>query len=1424
MEEIAKHAEEATVLIGTLDSSQTAVGQGSGFFVRPNLIVTNFHVVKDKSVIIYQRFGQEEYNSIKRVRGVDRKHDLALLEVSTSSAKPLNLSHSVSVNTGQLVHVMSYPKNLRGDLEGTFSTGRISNARRERFGRTEIQIDARGNPGSSGGPVLNSDGEVIGVVWGGDEDVLQIFAIPVKHLRALLRRHNIRLPPKPNRKTVNRDTVRRNEENAIAEAEKAKAEARKIEAEAKKVEAEARKAEAEAEIVQAEAKKAEAERAKLEAGRVEVERAKADTKKPNAEREKSIAEAERTEVAPKKTEPISELKPTQIAQTARNATVVVIKKDGQGKVLGQATGFFVHPDFIATNHHVIKDGGRFEVKRVVQGTMYAVKSIKASSKVHDLALLHVPTSGIDPLHIADMEKPEIGQRVYIVGNLGGREGSFTDGSISNMQVIKGVNKIELTATAFFGSSGSPVLNSQGDVIGIVTGGSHSQNLNLTSAVASEHLRKLAENSSVLLPPKPKHKSVNRDTVRRNEKKAIAEAEKAKSESKIAEAERTEGESEKKSKTEVVETKERITDRLQAATVLIYGSDRNGNEGPLGSGFFVSQDQVATDFHVIDGSKLQGVKPVGQSTQSTDGLLKAKLLKTKRARHLAILQVEKTDVQPLPLDNSEGVDIGERIYMVGDPTSGEYSEGNISKILNEGGVRYFEFDAPVSPGISGGPIVNAKGEVIGVTALKVVAITGTLKNAIPSDYLTELLDGEGDPPTQPTEPPVSRQEAEDAAEATPSTQSDPKRLLDRAIKLYEKTRYNDAIKSLESVMFRINDPETRAIAHLYLGFSKWGLEDTENSVNADFREALRYNPDVKLPPRIGQNHPVFKPHLELARRESLGTLTVSASPPETEIWLFGGEMKRRLLGTGTASLRLFKGNYAVEGVLEGAHKVVPVLITPDDHEEISLVMDGEAPPSHEFELTLDLFSTEKPKDVKVHYTLYDANGSQLDQGNKEMQMREHKPETSIWVYHVKLPSAPQGGKIVYRIEADGKIIRDDPMQVEILEPPESAFIDINQTVPIKARIISNVKVSEVRVVYDAPTTLANTSPSQKLEKESSSNTYKGNIPTGRNQTDGTTWFYVTATNKKGVKAWSATRAVRAKPPEPVPLKITLEPVPDSLPINKPINITAEVKSGSPLQEVRVYYDFPRKQLSETSPYATLENKSSDTYVGKIPKERTREEGYIWFFVMATTEQGMKSQSEDSVIEVKEPTTRTHQGVWASHSWSNLVSNEGFYSGWERGDVLSFAFLREGRGIQTLGVQLDYTYENPDYISAIAQWGPSTRESPVAFAFLAGAAGHRSSDPNFSRVRQSSQIMPLLGGSMKFYPLDRVALDLMGTMKLRSESGTAGREPSFTEEFLHHYEMGIRLYISPSLNFKVGYGRWRLGEYDNASVQVGLGATF
>ena len=1152
----------------------------------------------------------------------------------------------------------------------------------------------------------------------------------------------------------------------------------------------------------------------------------------------------------------NELTAVEIAARADEVTVLIATGDSSLSEFGQGSGFFVSPNLIVTNFHVIEGASVIAYKRVGQGQFHSIKSIRDVEPTYDLAILEVPSTQVLPLYFGDSDTVKKGETVYVVGNPHGLEGTFSDGTLSAIRRDYTIDLLQITAPISPGSSGGPVLNGRGEVIGVATLGSviaDAQNLNF--AIPSNYLKTMLRKLGVRLPPKPQ--SDNGASKRRNEEKAQADAERAIDETRKVEAEATKVEREaerakaekvkmearraederakpdtetpKMEKAKVSNPKTGMIDRLQAATVHIYGRDRNGNEGRLGSGFFVHTNQVATDFHVVHGSTLKGVKPVGQGTQSADALLVAHLLKTDKARHLAILQVEKADVQPLPLGNSEEVDIGEKISLMEDSARGEVSEGTISDLLDKEGVRYFQFDAPVSPGGSGGPIVNSRGEVVAVTTLKVPELSGTLKYAIPAIYLKGLLAGKGDPPTltpRPDEPKVTTTPTPHPMPPSPLL---PERLLQTGIDLYEKTRFKDAIESLESAMNGLHNPEIRAEAHLYLGFAKWGLAETESSVNADFREALRYNPDVELPPRIGQNHPVFKPLLESARRELIGTLSISASPPETEIWVFGGEMKRRLLGSGNISIRLFKGNYAVEGILEGAHKVVAVLIKPNNREEISLVMPTEAPPSHEFELTLDLFSAEKPKDVKVHYTIYDASGNQLDQDKKEMQLREEKPESSTWVYHVKLPSAPQGGKIAYRIEADGKIIRDDPIQVEILEPPESAFIDINQTIPIKARVISNLEVSEVRVVYGAPTTLADTSPSQKLEKESSSNIFRGEIPVRRNHPDGATWFYVTATNNDGDKARSETRAVRTKTlSQDTPEITVLAPRGSAvLPINEPIEIKAEVKSSAPLKEVRVYYDFPRKRLSETSPSKMLENKSSsDTYIGEIPKEHNREGGYIWYFVSATTEKGVKSQTEDSVIEVKNLPTWRHEGVWASHSWSSYVQNNPpLNSDWARGDVVSLAYLMEGKGFQILGAQLDFGYENSINTSAIVQWGPRMKESAIAFAFLAGIAGYRDSDSDLvQNSNRPTQLTPLVGSSLKFYPLDRVVVDVTGSIKLRSENSDADRNSSFTKEYIHHYEMGMRIYISPTLNLKAGYGEWRIGEYNNTSVQIGLGATF
>ena len=1009
----------------------------------------------------------------------------------------------------------------------------------------------------------------------------------------------------------------------------------------------------------------------------------------------------------------NELTGVEIATRADEATVLIGTGDSNLSEFGQGSGFFVKSNLIVTNYHVINDASIVAYKRVGQEEVHFIKSVRYNDRNHDLAILEVLPTRIKPLPLGDSDKVKKGETVYVAGAPRGLEGTISKGIISGQQtspgyrfIQKGVKLIQFEALAAPGSSGGPVLNGRGEVIGVVSfsiGETDAENFNF--AIPSNHLRALLKRHGVRLPPKPKT---------------------------------------------------RIANQLQAATVLIFGRDRNGNEGLLGSGFFVHKDQVATDFHVVAGSTLKKVKRFGQGTQSSDSLFGAQLLKTDKAHHLAILQVEGADVQPLSLGNSKKVSIGDKIFVITNPSQrqDELSEGTISNNLNNLGVQYFQFTPRVSPGSSGGAIVNSSGEVVAMTSLQVPELSGNLNFAVPSNYLTKLLEGEGDTPLPSPSPPTHKVSPDVASLPEPSPYGE---WLKSGIDHYGQAKYDEAIRLLESALDGLTHPENRAKAHLYLGCARRGRGDSQESIIAEFSEALAYKPCLELPPKVGQNHPVFKPLLEKTREDATGTLTVNASPPQTQIKIVGshGEIIDEAAGS-VNSCRLFKGDYTVTCTLGEATNLKTVRIVPGVH----YILDREITrmPSTSRELTLELGRMVKPQRVDVHFEIYGPSGIELNRGVKQMQLQGEKPDLGTWVYHVNWPPSTPAGRLAYRIKVDGEdIIPIPPPEIVILEPPTDAWVYINQAFDLKARVTSDIQLTEVLVHYS--------DASKKLRKMDTPDTYIGTVTARDKRKAGTIWYFVTAKDQEGKISRSEVRLVEIKrlddetdtdsvpPPEITVLAPRGSAV---LPINEPIEIKAEVKSSAPLKEVRVYYDFPRKRLSETSPSKILENKSSsDTYIGKIPKEHNREGGYIWYFVSATTEKGVKSQTEDSVIEVKKLPTWRHEGVWASHSWSSYVQNNPpLNSDWARGDVVSLAYLMEGKGFQILGAQLDFGYENPINTSAIVQWGPRMKESAIAFAFLAGIAGYRDSDSDLvQNSNRPTQLTPLVGGSLKFYPLDR-----------------------------------------------------------------------
>ena len=199
-EEIAKKALAATVYLEMQDSSGLTLGIGSGFFIRPNLIATNFHVIRGAARGTAKLVNKQTKHTIEGITATDADNDLVLLKVIADGIKPLSLGDSDAIRIGAEVYVVGNPKGI----EGTFSDGIISNIRRE-DAQTRFQITAPISSGSSGGPVLNRKGEVIGVSVSvhQDLDAQNInFAIPVNKLKVLLTRAETAKPLTQDSKSI----------------------------------------------------------------------------------------------------------------------------------------------------------------------------------------------------------------------------------------------------------------------------------------------------------------------------------------------------------------------------------------------------------------------------------------------------------------------------------------------------------------------------------------------------------------------------------------------------------------------------------------------------------------------------------------------------------------------------------------------------------------------------------------------------------------------------------------------------------------------------------------------------------------------------------------------------------------------------------------------------------------------------------------------------------------------------------------------------------------------------------------------------------------------------------------------------------------------------------------------------------------------
>ena len=143
----------------------------------------------------------------------------------------------------------------------------------------------------------------------------------------------------------------------------------------------------------------------------------------------------------------------------------------------------------------------------------------------------------------------------------------------------------------------------------------------------------------------------------------------------------------------------------------------------GSGFVLDRaGHILTNFHVVDGAN-RGI----EVTLSNKRRYPAKIVGTDKVHDLALLQISAPDLQPVTLADSTELSVGQKVYAIGNPfgLSGTMTCGIISSIRTLPAARDSESgsiedaiqtDAAINPGNSGGPLLNSRGEVIGINTM------------------------------------------------------------------------------------------------------------------------------------------------------------------------------------------------------------------------------------------------------------------------------------------------------------------------------------------------------------------------------------------------------------------------------------------------------------------------------------------------------------------------------------------------------------------------------------------------------------------------------------------------------------------------------------------------------------------------------------
>ena len=180
----------------------------------------------------------------------------------------------------------------------------------------------------------------------------------------------------------------------------------------------------------------------------------------------------------------------------------------------------------------------------------------------------------------------------------------------------------------------------------------------------------------------------------------------------------------------------IVKETSPAVVCIESIDRSGNTIGKASGFIINENGlIVTNYHVLGGAYSARIK-----LEQNEIYKNVFIVKADKQKDIALIKIEGENLPTITLGDSDKIEIGEKVVAIGNPLGYErsVSDGLISGVREKKGMKYIQTTAPISPGSSGGPVLNMHGEVVGVTTSGYFVVAQNLNFAVPINYVKSLM--------------------------------------------------------------------------------------------------------------------------------------------------------------------------------------------------------------------------------------------------------------------------------------------------------------------------------------------------------------------------------------------------------------------------------------------------------------------------------------------------------------------------------------------------------------------------------------------------------------------------------------------------------------------------------------------------------------